>query len=354
MLCPGSIEGSGGVGRFAANLVSEIRRSGAPVEISLLNTRGDGSIALAPLFFAWTLARIVFRSSHARRPILHLNVGARGSALRKYLVTLLAASLKLPVILHLHGSRFDTFYLGLPPVLQRRVRAMFARAARIVVLGPAWKCFVTQRLGVPEARIAVIPNGVPRPAPCLRASQQPHIVFLGRLGARKGVPELIRALAVLKNEDWRATLAGDGDPRPFKAEAAALGIGDRLGFPGWLSQKASAGLLRTATVLVLPSHAEGLPMVVIEALAQGVPVIATPVGAIPDFLAHEESVLFVEQGDAPALAQALQRLIASPSLQERLQERGRQVFAQHFDIAEVARAFTNIYAKLACSGPGRH
>ena len=349
MLCPGSVEASGGVGRFAGNLAAELRRSGAPFDISLLNTRGDGHIALSPLFFARTLASIALRSRRARRPILHVNVGARGSALRKYVVTLLAASLGLPVVLHLHGSQFDTFYGGLPPVLQRRVRAMFARAARIVVLGPAWKRFVTHHLGVPEARIAVIPNGVPRPAPPADDKPRPHIVFLGRLGVRKGVFELLKALSSpgLKQQDWHATLAGDGDPRAFQAEAATLGIAQRLSFPGWLSQHASAELLRSATLLVLPSHAEGLPMAVIEALAYGVPIITTPVGAIPDFLAHDDSALFVPPGDADALAQSLQRLIASPGLQRRLRDRGREVFAQHFDVAEVARAFAAIYAELA-------
>lgn len=352
MLCPGSAEGAGGIGRFVANLAAEIRRIDPAAEIEVVNTRGDGHIALAPLFFAGALARIARAAASRRRPVvLHVNVASRGSALRKYLVVRLAAALGVPVILHLHGAAFESFHAGLPPVLRRRVRAMFARAERVVVLGSTWKRFVARTLGVPEARILIVPNGVPAPPPHARATlnaAEPHIVFLGRLGARKGVPELIAALGstALRDLPWRATLAGDGDPRPFKAEATRLGIAARLHFPGWLEQEASAGLLHAATLLVLPSRAEGLPMAVIEALAHGVPVVTTPVGAIPDFLTDDDSALLVPPGDAAALAQALVRLVGSPELRQRLARRGHEVFARHFDIAEIARRFTALYAEL--------
>lgn len=363
MLCPGTFEGAGGVGRFVEALSTEIRRIDATVEIEILNTRGDGHIALSPVFYARTLARIIAVTLAGRNTVLHVNVGVRGSALRKYFVVLLANARGAPVVLHLHGSMFETFYSTLPPVLQRRVQMMFARAQRIVVLGPTWKRFVAHTLGADEGRIEVVPNGVPMPAtpaagvldsPSGEGSQA-HIVFLGRLGARKGVPELITAFASasLKELAWRATLAGDGDPRPFREEAAKLGIADRLTFPGWLGKAASDELLRSATIFVLPSHAEGLPMAVIEALAHGIPVITTPVGAIPDYLADGESVLFVQPGDPAGLARALAQLIASRSLREQLARRGRAVFAGNFDMAEIARRFIAMYAELSAPSAPR-
>ena len=363
MLCPGTFEGAGGVGRFVEALSTEIRRLDATVEIEILNTRGDGHIAMSPVFYAKALARIIAAMLAGRNAVLHVNVGVRGSALRKYFVVLLAAARRVPVVLHLHGARFDTFYATLPPVLQRRVRAMFGRAQRIVVHGPTLKRLIARTLGADEGCIEVVPNGVPRPAsPAPDAlslpsgdGSQAHIVFLGRLGTNKGVPELLAAFASanLKGLAWRATLAGDGDPRPFIDEAAKLGIAHRLTFPGWLGKAASDELLRGATVFVLPSHTEGLPMAVVEALAHGIPVVTTPVGAIPDYLADGESALFVQPGDPAGLAQALARLVASRSLREHLAVRGHAVFASHFDIAEIARRFIAMYAELSAPSARR-
>lgn len=358
LLCPGSAGRAGGIGRFVANLTAEIRRTDPAVEVEIVDTRGGGHISLAPFFYARALARISWLTLSGRSPILHVNVSSRGSALRKYFVVLLASALCLPVVLHLHGAMFDSFYAGLPTALQRRVRAMFARAERVVVLGAIWRSFAVQTLGVLEARISVVPNGVPRPAigaPAAPDGAVPHVVFLGRLGARKGLPELIAAFgsAEVRRLRWRATIAGDADSGPFETEAARLGIADRLRFPGWLDEGASAELLRSATLLVLPSRAEGLPMAVVEALAHSVPVIATSVGAIPDFLTDGDSALLVPPGEPAQLAQALARLIGSPDLRERLGRRGHDVFARNFDIAEIAERFTALYAGLAASRAAR-
>jgi glycosyltransferase involved in cell wall biosynthesis len=84
-------------------------------------------------------------------------------------------------------------------------------------------------------------------------------------------------------------------------------------------------------------------MSVLEALAHGVPVVATPVGALPDFLSDGNSALLVPVGDAEALAQALAALIRDPALQERLSTGGHAVFRERFDIAKVARRFCVVY-----------
>ncbi len=333
-------------------LLPELSRIRPELDIVYLNTRGDRHILLAPFYFLKALLSLFAVAISDTSTILHVNVSWRGSALRKYVVVALAAALKLPVILHLHSGGFAAFYAALPTRLQGCVRTMFGRADRVIVLGPTWQTFVEETLSVPRERIVIAPNGIrsPQADACWRpvGDDRPHIVFLGQLSAGKGVGELIAALgtADMQRRSWQATLAGDSDPAPFEEQARKLGISERLHFPGWLGGSACKDLLRSATVFVLPSHFEGLPMAVVEAAAFGVPIIATRVGALPDFLVDGVSALLVPPRDPAPLREALIRVLDCPNIRERLSAGGRNAFLEHFDIAKIARQLDDVYREV--------
>src|SRR5262249_21811001 len=179
-----------------------------------------------------------------------------------------------------------------------------------------------------------------------------HLLFLGYLSARKGVPELLQALASLPTmtRPWHATLAGDGPIDEFRKLAKNLGILAKVSFPGWVDEARVRALCGHADLLVLPSHAEGLAMSVLEGMSHGLAVIATPVGAHPEVIEPEVSGLFVPPGDAPALAGALGRVINDESLRERLGRGGRERFLAEFAVRVYASRLTNLHARLLGSG----
>lgn len=358
ILCPGrpGSARAGGIGTCVSNLVREVPRADPNFRIRAIDTRGSGHIALSPFFFLAALAQLAGLALSDRVALVHVNVSGHGSTLRKFLAVLLMTALRVPLVLHLHGSSFDAFYRSLPTRPRRAVRWMFRRAGGVIVLGAYWQRFAVEELGVAPERIEVICNGVASPTETRRTLDDgpAHLVFLGRLEERKGVSTLLAALASrrLVGRDWRATLAGDGDRARYLEEAHRLGIADRIGFPGWIDKAGTERLLQGATLLALPSRAEALPMAVLEALAHRVPVVATPVGSVPDFLEHGRSALFVEPGDVDGLACALERLILSPDLRARLAEQGREVFEENFDVTVVARKVASIYRKVG-SAPAR-
>ena len=175
-----------------------------------------------------------------------------------------------------------------------------------------------------------------------------HLVFLGYLSARKGVPELLEALAspALAALPWRATLAGGGPVDEFRARAAALGLADRVAFPGWIDQPAASALCAAADILVLPSHAEGLAMSVLEGLAHGLAVVATPVGAHAEVIEPEQSGLLAPPGDVAALGAALARVIGDPALRERLRAGARQRFLDRYDVRSYAVRLARLHVGL--------
>jgi glycosyltransferase involved in cell wall biosynthesis len=169
-------------------------------------------------------------------------------------------------------------------------------------------------------------------------------LFLGRLSARKGVPELLRALASpsLASLQWRATLAGDGPLDEFRELAVSLGISERVDFPGWVDEASVKALNAHADILVLPSHAEGLAMAVLEGLSYGLVVVTTPVGAHTEVIEPDVSGILVPPGDVAALAEALARVIDDGDARERLGSGARRRFLEKFDV----RGYSDRLAQL--------
>ena len=353
MLLPGGLEYAGGIGRWAGYLL-DAWPAGKPArpEIVVVDTRNHGGKAIGILAFPLALLRLLGLLLSGRLALIHANMASRGSTIRKSIVVYAAALFGVPVIVHLHGAQFDSFYLGLSPLCQRLVRGTFARARAVLVLGEVWRRFLIDRVGVDEGKITILHNGVPPPhAPRqVRAPGAPcHIVLLGRLEPRKGVPELLSALGSeqLRAHAWRATLAGDGDIEGTRRRAASLGLADRIAVPGWISAANADALLAEADILVLASHAENMPMSVLEALAHKVAVIATPVGTTPEILTDGFSVLLVPPGEVEALATALVRLIDDPGFRDEIAARGNAVFKRRLDIAIVADRLAALYLDCA-------
>ena len=141
----------------------------------------------------------------------------------------------------------------------------------------------------------------------------PHLTFVGRLAAVKGVPVLLEALSFLKGElpRLRVTLIGDGPERArLEQDAADLGLRDVVDFAGYRSQSEVARALKVTDALVLPSFAEGVPVVLMEAMAAGRPVISTYVAGIPELVQEGVTGWLVPAGDDAALAEAVLALEA--------------------------------------------
>jgi glycosyltransferase involved in cell wall biosynthesis len=323
----------GGIDR----LMDEIRRrcgAAAPdLDVKFLTTRGPGHILLAPFYCAAAALALIWYRLARGRCLCHANLASQGSTLRKLFLTWLGVRLGHATVIHLHGAMFHNYYGHVGAFQRAQIQRMFREAARIIVLGTVWRNFVAENFHLPDSRILVLANASAARPPRAPEAVPPEILFLGRLGERKGVPVLIAALGRLAANglDWRAVIAGDGDAAPYRAEVERLGLAARVDFPGWLQEAQTHERLARAALLVLPSEAEGLPMAIVEAFAWGVPVISTPVGSTPDILHDGVEGLMIPVGDAEALTRALERLIGDAALRQKLGANARTCFARHLD-----------------------
>jgi colanic acid/amylovoran biosynthesis glycosyltransferase len=168
-----------------------------------------------------------------------------------------------------------------------------------------------------------------------------QILYIGRLSAAKGVPILLQALAkvVVTHPDATLTIVGDGpDRQTLETLARELEITSYLKFVGYQSQDAVCNYLQNSDVFILPSFAEGLPVVLMEALATGVPVIATAIAAVSELVENGLNGYVVPPGAVEPLAQRLDELLRNPELRQRFGLAGRQRVEQEFNLyTEVAR-----------------
>jgi glycosyltransferase involved in cell wall biosynthesis len=275
-------------------------------------------------------------------------MSSRGSFWRKSIVALIAYAAGRPYLLHLHGSEFMTFFdqeCGL--IRKSFVRVTFKHASLVLVLGPQWQRDVLRIC--PEANVEVLPNGVPVPSDDrpIKNELVPQILTLGRLGCRKGTYDLLRAFSIVVQRDpsVRLVCAGDGEIPEARVLARDLGIESKVDFPGWLSPDQTRGQLRRATMFVLPSYAEGLPMALLEAMSYGLPVITTPVGGIPEVVSHDETGLLVNAGDVEALASAIIELLNHPSARARLGGAARAQVTREHSLESVLRRIRQIYRR---------
>jgi glycosyltransferase involved in cell wall biosynthesis len=342
---PGGRENGGGIGRLVGYIADAARQVGGNHLVT--DTRGPRwSLIASPARLLGAMSTMAKdRLLHPAR-IHHIHVAGRGSTARKLILTEIAAWLGCVHILHLHDYDYAADFIARPLRQQRLICRMFRRADCVVVLGQRDRTTLATLLGVDDRRIVVARNCVPDPGTgSNRAGETPLIVFLGQLSERKGVPELLLALSHPRMTDlpWKAVLAGDGPVEDYRRQAAKMGLSDRVDMPGWLGSGEAHALCANADILVLPSHAEGMAMAVIEGLAHGLAVVTTRVGAHEEVITDGETGVFVPVGDPDALAAALATLLRDPGARLSLSTRGRSHYLNHFSMKAYMRSLEELY-----------
>ncbi len=199
-----------------------------------------------------------------------------------------------------------------------------------------------------RAEIVLIPNGVDLNK--FKPGNNHHsktVITVSRLVKKNGVGDLIEAMVVVGNEipDAKLTIIGDGPLREsltFKVKS--LKLENNVKFLGEISNESIPEYLSMADVFVRPSLSEGLGTSFLEAMAAELPIIATPVGGIPDFLKDGETGLFCRIADSKDLAEKIVRILKDEQLREKIITNAKALVAEKYDWNIIARKFEEIYA----------
>ena len=270
------------------------------------------------------------------------------------------------VVLHVHGSSFDEFVTEANAPVERIQSAVFDATDAVIVLSSYWRDVLAER--VAAEKLAVVPNGVdpsayaPRETATDRAAvsrdcgepvpaDAPTVAFVSNHVPRKGIGELVTALDRLYERDgpeFEAVIAGDGPLSDRAADLAARR--EPVTYRGYVSESEKRDLLRDADVYALPSHAEGLPIGLLEGMAADNAVVTTDVGAIPEVV-DDAGGRIVDPGDVAELTDTLETLLADPESVREMGTHNRRLVEQRYAWDAVVERLMAIYESVTADDP---
>jgi glycosyltransferase involved in cell wall biosynthesis len=308
--------------------------------------RSIGTLGRAREFLRGLGALVVFCARPGPR-VVHVHMTVRGSMYRKSVCVAVARALRAPVLLHVHGGALELarFHARLDPLSRHAFAAAMRLANRVVTVSEAGAAVLEERYRAP--RVDVVPNPAPRVVPAAGAvAHTCDVLFLGGFANPvKGGAELVRALPRLlhRHPAARVGLAGPGAPPAELERLCATEPGVR--WLGWLDADAKTAAVGAARIVVLPSLSEGLPVVLLEAMACGRAIVATRVGGIPEVLEDGRTGVLVAAGDPDALADALADLLDRPEFATALGRTAAERAAE-YDPERVGAMVDDLYRAL--------
>lgn len=308
--------------------------------------RGASLIVLSfgySLRFSW---RYLSKFITHRFQLVHIHTASYTSFWEKCFYISLAKTFRKMVVLHIHGALFDRFYLDSAPLLQKLLRFFLNRCDHVIVLSERWHEFFCTL--IPKERLTIVTNGIdlaPFQGIRIEKSGIPRVLFLGEVGQRKGIYDLLRAAArlVASGTVCHFDIVGPGEIERAKTVAQDLGIDTAVTFWGPKIGAEKVARFANASLLTLPSYAEGLPIVILEALAAGLPVVATRVGGIPEVVSEGENGFLIEPGDVERLTERIGALLNYPDMRMAMARKNRVMAQQQYDINRCAQQIIEVY-----------
>lgn len=329
------------------------------VHLDTADRRGLGNVG------RFDLANVVGALNHGcrfltlmlrRRPdIVYIPIAQnRLGFLRDCLFLMPARLLGARVIVHIHGGHFGRFFASSGSVLKCLIKSTVGHAAAVVVLGETLRSMLDGV--VPANRVVVVPNGIEdfwaAGHSMSRSGDSEIVLYLSTILAEKGAFDLLRAAEIVLGSmpDARFRFAGEWFSRAEQQAAGALcsdlGITGAVEYVGVVTPPEKYRILEEASCLALPSKSEGQPYSILEAMCAGLPVIATPVGAIPETVLDGITGALVEPGDVEGLASAIVESLRDEERRRAMGAAGRELFLQQFTFErwgqDMARVFESV------------
>jgi len=299
-------------------------------------------------FFVLTKTLIVNRDIR----IVHIHGSHGGSFYRKFVAFLIAKKLfRKKIVYHIHSGTFNSFYLSSKGLQKKWIRKLVNGADAVICLAPVWADFLRENFQ--PKKIYIVNNVVTEPAVkalqgASLSSPVMNLLFLGKVGDNKGIFDLLEVIKQQKeflNGKIRLFIGGDGEIDKLKAFITGNELSGMVEYAGWVDKEKKNLLFLDTHLYILPSYNEGLPGSILEAMSYGLPVIATPVGGIPEVVKDRVNGRLIQPGSLAGIEESLRFFLADKQLIPQYGQASLQMIGPFFP-EYVARQLVEVYTAM--------
>ncbi len=332
----------GGIGAVLETYRSEMKG------FQMISTYPSAANVNMPLFFFKQLIsifKLLITDEYIK--ILHVHCASKGSFMRKSLVVLLGNTLGKKTIMHVHGGLFHRFYKS-SAFMTFYVRYILRSCDRVICLTTEWRRTFSEELDL--SNLSVVLNPV-KTYPFKSLDPSYHsisLLFLGTITDNKGIFELVDYLQsnpyYLANK-IKLTICGEGESEKLLTLLNQEHKVKNISFEGWVNGAKKEAMLFETDIFILPSHYEGLPMAILEAMSAGKPIISTSVGGIPSVVIPNHNGWLIEPGNINQLNPILDQIFTEPEL---VSSYGLNAYvdAKQFHVQAIVSNLNTIYREL--------
>lgn len=301
--------------------------------------------------FLKALINVICSLSTRKIDIVHIHSASGVSFYRKSIFVIFSRLFNKKVIFHIHGGKFRIFYLEKSSKLKKLyIRTILNMATTVVVvskkLGNDLRIILNNEKSIRVLYNPLISKEVGPISTARPERKFINVLFMGRLEKAKGVYDLIEAANVVIGQasNIKFVLCGGGETEEVGRRIANLGLDQYFDIRGWVNNKEE--YYSNSDIFVLPSYYEGFPMVLLEAASYRMPIIATSVGGIPEFIEDGINGLLIPPGDIKTLAEKITVLINDKPLRDKMGSENLIKARSIFDVKVIVKELDQIYQEL--------
>ncbi|WP_310604965.1 glycosyltransferase family 4 protein [Anaerosporobacter sp.] len=310
-------------------------------------THTEKNKVILAMYFLIAYVKVLFMAIFSSIKIAHLHTAERGSFFRKAILVRTLKKFGVKTIMHHHAAEFEEFYSNLSDKKKLYVNKTLEMTDLNIVLSQRLVSMIKDK--APNAKVEVLYNAVPTYATNPYNQQSKNVLFLGRLGKRKGTYDLLSTIKMIDlniPSDIKFFLCGDGEIEEVKKKVKDLNLGHRIAYIGWITEEKKEEFLHQTCINILPSYNEGLPMSVLETMAYGIASITTNIASIPEVVFDDVNGYLVRPGDIESLSMKMMEILTNPSKRLSFSKEAHELITGSFSLEKHMFNLKSMYDEL--------
>lgn len=339
-----SIKGNGGIASVIKSY-TEIDEINSIVDI--ISSYKDGSKIVKIIEFLKCIVVCLYKLTFNKSiKIVHIHSSSGASFVRKSCFLKLGKLFKKKVIVHIHGSEFMKYYNKSSLKEKKNISKVLTSADKVIALSNSWKADL---MSISKKKnVVIIHNPVKVNKFDKSSCKEKNLVFMGRVGKRKGIYDLLEVMPniIYKFPCANLYVCGDGEIEEIKTLVEKKNISQNVHILGWINEDLKIDILKKSSINILPSYNEGMPISILEAMASRIPTIATNIAGIPEEIEHGENGFLFDPGDIDKLYNYILNLLSDEKLRIDMGKKSLEKVKEHFDISVIKNELLNLYKEI--------